>query len=151
MAQDDKKPTAAEKGKGKAVDDVPMANGDEKPTTDKDGKPLQNGKVEEIQEEELSEEDQQLKSDLEMLVERLKEDDASLYQPSMDSIKNFIKTATSSMTAVPKPLKFLRPHYDDLTALYEKCSGYDIWRRDQVRDPQVQTTVQVRRPRLMGP
>lgn len=24
------------------------------------------------------------------------------------------------MTAVPKPLKFLRPHYDDLTALYEK-------------------------------
>lgn len=24
------------------------------------------------------------------------------------------------MTAVPKPLKFLRPYYDDLTALYEK-------------------------------
>lgn len=24
------------------------------------------------------------------------------------------------MTAVPKPLKFLRPHYDELTALYEK-------------------------------
>jgi 26S proteasome regulatory subunit N1 len=132
MAQDDKKPTAAEKGKGKAVDDVPMANGDEKPTTDKDGKPLQNGKVEEIQEEELSEEDQQLKSDLEMLVERLKEDDASLYQPSMDSIKNFIKTATSSMTAVPKPLKFLRPHYDDLTALYEKWpTGAD---RDSLAD-----------------
>lgn len=24
------------------------------------------------------------------------------------------------MTAVPKPLKFLRPHYDELTAVYEK-------------------------------
>ena len=28
------------------------------------------------------------------------------------------------MTAVPKPLKFLRPHYDDLAALYnEKWSA----------------------------
>jgi 26S proteasome regulatory subunit N1 len=24
------------------------------------------------------------------------------------------------MTAVPKPLKFLRPHYDELTALYDR-------------------------------
>lgn len=24
------------------------------------------------------------------------------------------------MTAVPKPLKFLRPHYDELTEVYEK-------------------------------
>lgn len=27
------------------------------------------------------------------------------------------------MTAVPKPLKFLRPHYDDLAALYDKWSA----------------------------
>lgn len=27
------------------------------------------------------------------------------------------------MTAVPKPLKFLRPHYDDLTELYEKWAA----------------------------
>ena len=26
------------------------------------------------------------------------------------------------MTAVPKPLKFLRPHYDELVAVYEKWS-----------------------------
>jgi 26S proteasome regulatory subunit N1 len=122
MAQDEKKPTATEKGKGKA-EDVPTSTGDDKIQTDKDGKPIQNGKVEELPEEELSEEDQQLKSDLEMLVERLKEDDASLYQPSIDSIKNFIKTATSSMTAVPKPLKFLRPHYDELATLYDKWSA----------------------------
>ena len=131
MAQDEKKPTAAEKGKGKA-EDVPMANGDDKPHTDKDGKPITNGKAPEPAQEDLSEEDQQLKSDLEMLVERLKEDDSSLYQPSIESIKTFIKTSTSSMTAVPKPLKFLRPHYDELAALHEKWSdGSD---RDSLAD-----------------
>lgn len=29
------------------------------------------------------------------------------------------------MTAVPKPLKFLRPHYDELTELYEKWAAGD--------------------------
>lgn len=27
------------------------------------------------------------------------------------------------MTAVPKPLKFLRPHYDELTKVYERWPG----------------------------
>ncbi|EEB92693.1 hypothetical protein MPER_08762, partial [Moniliophthora perniciosa FA553] len=31
-------------------------------------------------------------------------------------------TSTSSMTSVPKPLKFLRPHYPDLQGLYETWS-----------------------------
>ncbi|KAK9447060.1 armadillo-type protein [Limtongia smithiae] len=74
--------------------------------------------------EELSEEDQQLKAELEMLVERLMESDSSLYKPALDALKNFIRTSTSSMTAVPKPLKFLRPHYTKLTALY------DTWPED---------------------
>lgn len=34
-------------------------------------------------------------------------------------MKTSIKTSTSSMTAVPKPLKFLRPHYETMTRLYE--------------------------------
>jgi hypothetical protein len=42
-----------------------------------------------------------------------------MYKTSLDRIKNFIRTSTSSMTAVPKPLKFLRPHYNTLTSLYE--------------------------------
>ncbi|KAI1610898.1 26S proteasome regulatory subunit rpn-1 [Exophiala viscosa] len=131
MAQDEKKPTAAEKGKGKA-DDGPMANGDKDAPTDKPDDKKVDGKAEAAAEEELSEEDQQLKSELEMLVERLKEDDASLYKPAMDAIKNFIKTSTSSMTAVPKPLKYLRPHYDDLAALYDKWpAGSD---RDSLAD-----------------
>lgn len=44
--------------------------------------------------------------------------DTSLYKPALDQIKEFIKTSTSSMTAVPKPLKFLRPHYESLEKAY---------------------------------
>ncbi|KAH3904499.1 26S proteasome regulatory subunit RPN1 [Parastagonospora nodorum] len=116
MAKDDeKKPTAAEKGKGKAP-----VNGD----AEKDAKTGKDGKVEDDKKgvatatEELSEEDQQLKSELDMLVERILESDKSLYKPALDQIKDFIKTSTSSMTAVPKPLKFLRPHYESLEKQY---------------------------------
>ncbi|KAL2000043.1 hypothetical protein VTN02DRAFT_3625 [Thermoascus thermophilus] len=118
MAKEGERSGAADKGKGK-VNDVRELSGDKKGV--KEEKPTANGKKEEERkEEELSEEDQQLKSELEMLVERLKEPDTSLYRPALDAIKTFIKTSTSSMTAVPKPLKFLRPHYDELTALYDK-------------------------------
>lgn len=108
--EDEKKPTATEKGKGKAV------NRDEenKDSTKADGK----DKKIETTGEELSEEDQQLKSELDMLVERILESNSSLYKPALDQIKEFIKTSTSSMTAVPKPLKFLRPHYESLEKQY---------------------------------
>jgi 26S proteasome regulatory subunit N1 len=49
-----------------------------------------------------------------MLVERLKESDSSLYRPALESLRTLIKTSTSSMTSVPKPLKFLGPHYSTL-------------------------------------
>jgi len=75
---------------------------------------------EEQKEEELSEEDQQLKNELEMLVERLKEPDTSLYKSSLENLSTLIKTSTSSMTSVPKPLKFLRPHYEPLLELYDQ-------------------------------
>jgi hypothetical protein len=47
------------------------------------------------------------------------ESDKSLYKASLEAIKTSIKTSTSSMTAVPKPLKFLRPHYEKLEKAYE--------------------------------
>lgn len=37
-----------------------------------------------------------------------------------------IRTATSSMTSVPKPLKFLRPHYKTLKTHYEKMSDSEL-------------------------
>lgn len=120
MAKDQKTPTAAEKGKGKAEDSIESHGDKKKADALSEGETKVNGKESEKANEDLSEEDQQLKGELEMLVERLQEDDTSLYKPAMDTIKTFIKTSTSSMTAVPKPLKFLRPHYDELAALYEK-------------------------------
>ena len=124
MAQEHDTPSTTEKGKGKA--NLAKPKDGQKHTQDrrnsKDGKRLADGaKDDEENEEDMSEEDQNLKTELEMLVTRLKEQDVSLYIPALESIKDFIKTSTSSMTAVPKPLKFLRPHYEDL------CSAYESW------------------------
>lgn len=78
------------------------------------------------EEEQLSEEDAKLKTDLELLVERLKEDDSSLYEASLNALKESIKNSTSSMTAVPKPLKFLRPTYPDLCSIYDKWTDPNL-------------------------
>ena len=103
------------KGKSKAPEDAETAKEADKAADDKvDAK-----------EEELSEEDQKLKDDLDMLVERLLESDKSLYKQTLDTIKETIKTSTSSMTAVPKPLKFLRPHYESLTKAFEEWPAGD--------------------------
>lgn len=37
-----------------------------------------------------------------------------------------IRTSTSSMTSVPKPLKFLRPHYGTLKAFYDTMTDLDL-------------------------
>ncbi|GJE86631.1 26S proteasome regulatory complex non-ATPase subcomplex Rpn1 subunit [Phanerochaete sordida] len=69
--------------------------------------------------EDLSQEDQELKNELEMLIERLKEPNADLYRAALETLRTLIRTSTSSMTSVPKPLKFLHPHYPELQTLYE--------------------------------
>lgn len=70
--------------------------------------------------EELSEEDQALKDGLELSLVRLEDpDDTSLHRQAIDFLINEIRTSTSSMTAVPKPLKFLRPHYERIKTIYQ--------------------------------
>lgn len=70
--------------------------------------------------EEMSEEDKALKEGLELAVTRLKEEgDAALHRMALDYLSSEIKSATSSMTSVPKPLKFLREHYDTLKEIYK--------------------------------
>lgn len=71
----------------------------------------------------LSEEDEQLKGELEMLVERLGEPNTALHRPALETLRVQIRTSTSSMTSVPKPLKFLHPHYPQLKALYDQWSA----------------------------
>ncbi|KAL2890395.1 26S proteasome regulatory subunit rpn-1 [Ceratocystis lukuohia] len=111
MAKDPETSKPVDKGKGKAAE-KPAAENPEGKNEDK--------KEEKIgAAEELSEEDQQLKNDLDMLVERLTESQADLYEHALNEMKTSIRTSTSSMTAVPKPLKFLRPHYETLKVVYE--------------------------------
>jgi 26S proteasome regulatory subunit N1 len=87
----------------------------------KDGgqKKTNKGKKDKKPEDELSEEDLALKEGLELAVTRLKEGDVGLHRQALDHLRNEIKSATSSMTSVPKPLKFLRLHYDTLKTVYE--------------------------------
>ncbi|ODO09668.1 hypothetical protein I350_01882 [Cryptococcus amylolentus CBS 6273] len=80
------------------------------------------GKDDGKEETEMSEEDQQLKAELEMLVQRLRESDTGLYQPALESLRTLIRTSTSSMTSVPKPLKFLRPFYEEMATIREGWS-----------------------------
>lgn len=61
-----------------------------------------------------------MKEELELCVERLKENDKNLYRPALETLRQKIRESTSSMTSVPKPLKFMRPFYNDMIAIYEK-------------------------------
>ena len=69
--------------------------------------------------EELSQEDQQLKDNLDLLIERSRDPDPGVQKLAIQSIANEIRSATSSMTSVPKPLKYLRSHYEPLKAHFE--------------------------------
>ena len=74
-------------------------------------------------EEELSEEDRLLKEELDLCVTRLMENDANLYPAALESLRKLIRASTTSMTSVPKPLKFMRERYADMKAAYEKIDG----------------------------
>uniref|UniRef100_A0A7S2S7N3 26S proteasome non-ATPase regulatory subunit 2 n=1 Tax=Mucochytrium quahogii TaxID=96639 RepID=A0A7S2S7N3_9STRA len=68
----------------------------------------------------LSEEDLLLKTTLEKAVTKLTDpatEDAGREQ-AVETLAKEIRSATSSMTSVPKPLKFLRPHYDTLKTFH---------------------------------
>ncbi len=72
----------------------------------------------------LSEEDRELKERLETCVSTLINEahEISVTPPirlkAMEVIVNELRSATSSMTSVPKPLKFLRPKFDVLKKYY---------------------------------
>jgi len=73
-------------------------------------------------EEELSDEDKQLKEDLELSVSRLTEDNADLYKNALTTLTTLIRASTTSMTSVPKPLKFMIPHFDTMKKVHEKIA-----------------------------
>lgn len=49
----------------------------------------------------------------------LQEKNTALYHPALEELRRLIRSSTTSMTSVPKPLKFLRPHYGKLKEIYD--------------------------------
>ncbi|KAI7749085.1 hypothetical protein M8C21_015576 [Ambrosia artemisiifolia] len=83
-------------------------------------------KKDDKKDEDLSEEDLALKQQLELYVERAQDADQGLQKVALESMRQEIRTSTSSMTSVPKPLKFLRPHYGTLKSYYETMPDSDL-------------------------
>ncbi|KAH7860362.1 hypothetical protein Vadar_012547 [Vaccinium darrowii] len=83
-------------------------------------------KKDEKKDEDLSEEDLALKQQLELYVERVQDTDPGLQKVALQSMRQEIRTSTSSMTSVPKPLKFLRPHYATLKAYYDTMTDSEV-------------------------
>ena len=61
-------------------------------------------------------------------MERLGDTNATLREQALDMIKKEVSEATSSMTSVPKPLKFLTSLYKKLTETYEKYTAQDSFK-----------------------
>lgn len=74
---------------------------------------------------ELSDEDELLKETLETAVSRITEANTTdgVAALALNTLKTEIRSATSSMTSVPKPLKFLRAHYPALKDTLGVWSG----------------------------
>ena len=86
-------------------------------------------KAEENKDADLSEEDLELKNNLLLMVTRLGEGEPGVQKLALQQVANEIRSATTSMTSVPKPLKFLRAHYQTLVNVYDKTSDEEVKRQ----------------------
>lgn len=107
-----------------------MAIQDDKDDKSKQSKEVKAGDAKAVKDDkkeaDLSEEDIELKKNLEILVSKVVGSDTAEQKLALESIRTEIKTATSSMTSVPKPLKFLRAHYDELKLKFEDVLDSDV-------------------------
>ncbi|XP_050297790.1 26S proteasome non-ATPase regulatory subunit 2-like isoform X2 [Anthonomus grandis grandis] len=66
------------------------------------------------------EEDKELQNELKLLVDKITGTDPKLILPALEMLKYLIRTSTTSMTSVPKPLKYLTPYYELLKDTHKK-------------------------------
>lgn len=71
----------------------------------------------------LSDEDLELKKSLELVVDRIQTGETTVKAAALEAVRREIREATTSMTSVPKPLKFLKPHYGVLKEALEEGVG----------------------------
>jgi 26S proteasome regulatory subunit N1 len=82
--------------------------------------------------QQLSEEDEKIKAELEAQVEKLEEKDSDVRTETILKLKETILSSTSSMTSIPKPLKFLTPHYDKLAGVYKEAKTSTEWEQKTI-------------------
>ena len=70
-----------------------------------------------------SAEDLALKESLELAVERCGDSKAGVVAAALELMRKEIREATASMTSVPKPLKFLNPHFAKLKDVHKVLKG----------------------------
>jgi 26S proteasome regulatory subunit N1 len=62
-------------------------------------------------------------------VERLSDTESGIRNNALEMIKTEVAGATSSMSSVPKPLKFMTPLYEKLTETYNKYTSEDRFKK----------------------
>jgi 26S proteasome regulatory subunit N1 len=62
------------------------------------------------------------------MVLALLDGDKDIKLNSFNMIKNELTSSTTSMSSIPKPLKFLRLHYDAIKKLYDGLNENDAFR-----------------------
>lgn len=77
------------------------------------------------EEEDMSEEDIAIKDAMELMVTRIGDPDIEIRKSALLSMVKEVREATASMTSVPKPLKFLRPHYQTMQKTFIDASDSD--------------------------
>lgn len=108
-----------------ATIEVPTKGGEPKEDKEPQLPPGPNPELKDLDKEkakdaEMSAEDAALKERLELAVERAtQEREPGLQTAALELLRSEIKGATSSMTSVPKPFKFLSPHFKTLRAAFE--------------------------------
>ena len=117
--------------KDDTTDAVTIAAESDKKKKDDEKKNKLKKSEEELKEDSMSEEDKELKERLETCVSTVtnEKNEVDVTIPirltALDVIVNELRTATASMTSVPKPLKFLRPCFPSLKTLYLSLGEQD--------------------------
>ncbi|RLU24897.1 hypothetical protein DMN91_002988 [Ooceraea biroi] len=83
-------------------------------------------KLEQDKEGDLNEEDKRLQEELLQAVDVLKGTDETAMLLSLSHLRMLIRTSTTSMTSVPKPLKYLRNFYPSLKSACDGLTCKDV-------------------------
>jgi 26S proteasome regulatory subunit N1 len=72
-----------------------------------------------IKKEELSEEDKRIREEVELLFTRAQDRDYQLANVAVNTLSEMLRTASGTVASIPKPLKYVRPHFVALRAFAE--------------------------------